>query len=498
LVKIINTKNCNILGRISTNDSLRAWMPKILKVNSGDKISVSVNAFYTGTVTTNSTFGNGFFANFITTMINQVPAGIPNADILTKLQSNFSNTGGAYNSTINSVYNSTYNTTTGFPAGVKPITRPKAYLLLLFYDQDFNLLKDQSYLREIQTNTGIQDVMALTDKVANVAGYCQIACVNEFASSVFFDKLNITHKNSNAHSVNEYYPFGLQNQQTSSTQFGSKDQRYKYNGKELLSEFKLEAEDYGARLYSPQIGRWIVIDPLAEKMKRWSPYTYAFDNPIRFIDPDGRKPADHYFNKAGKYVGSDGSGNNIRITAISTKAGFEQTLKNIGQTDLRASSKVVTVKSAEVVGTLAESRQTAISKQVEQKSYIILDTKEATLSLQRQPQTAGDKVDKSENLFDGKKLPNGDKFLVPDGGKGNEVIVGQTHEHIANEVIGQGAANPGPSGGDVEAAKELNAPVYPIDSNGIHKVDQNGNTSTLQSQNDLLIDALKTYSGAPK
>jgi RHS repeat-associated protein len=90
--------------------------------------------------------------------------------------------------------------------------------------------------------------------------------------------------------INEYYPFGLQNQQTSSTQFGSKEQRYKYNGKELFKEFKLEAEDYGARLYNPQIGRWSVVDPLADKMLSFSTYTYTFNNPIKFIDPDGRIP----------------------------------------------------------------------------------------------------------------------------------------------------------------------------------------------------------------
>ena len=92
--------------------------------------------------------------------------------------------------------------------------------------------------------------------------------------------------NGDVSSRNDYYAFGSR---WSSGDQAISDNRYLYNGKESQSFADV---DYGARMYDPELGRWFNNDPLAEKYYTMSPYVYCANNPIKYIDPDGRKIVD--------------------------------------------------------------------------------------------------------------------------------------------------------------------------------------------------------------
>ena len=96
----------------------------------------------------------------------------------------------------------------------------------------------------------------------------------------------ITDNSGSVIEQNAYYPFG--NKHTFGTIYAQTTNRFKFNGKEEQTAGNLGLLDYGARMYDANIGRWFVQDPLAEKYYAYSPYNYCVNNPVMFVDPDGR------------------------------------------------------------------------------------------------------------------------------------------------------------------------------------------------------------------
>ncbi|MEQ9009321.1 MAG: RHS repeat-associated core domain-containing protein, partial [Ekhidna sp.] len=108
---------------------------------------------------------------------------------------------------------------------------------------------------------------------------------NQEAVNVNFDDFTIYHGKTNVVSTQDYYPFGLTFNESVRT--ASEPQLFQFNGKETIEE--LGWIDYGARMYMPDIGRWFNVDPLAGEYMMHSPYHYTYNNPINYIDPDGRR-----------------------------------------------------------------------------------------------------------------------------------------------------------------------------------------------------------------
>ena len=91
-------------------------------------------------------------------------------------------------------------------------------------------------------------------------------------------------------SASDYYPFGMA---MSERTYSNSEYRYGFNGKENDIDFGNDQliQDYGFRLYAPSIVRFFSVDPLAPSFPWYTPYQFAGNKPIMFIDLDGLEEA---------------------------------------------------------------------------------------------------------------------------------------------------------------------------------------------------------------
>jgi RHS repeat-associated protein len=170
-------------------------------------------------------------------------------------------------------------------------TAPKAYLNYIIFDRDFQFI-DGGFIQvgadAKENGTGVaHQRLYKGDIVIRQPGYVRVYLSNENPTpvEVYFDDFSVMHVQSPVVQLDEYHPFGLTfNSLSREKCFPS---MHKYNGKEQQDELDLDWLDYGARMYQPESGRFFTLDRFSEKYYPLSPYGYAANNPIKFIDVNG-------------------------------------------------------------------------------------------------------------------------------------------------------------------------------------------------------------------
>lgn len=162
---------------------------------------------------------------------------------------------------------------------------PEAYLIYALYDEDSNRYEVG---KKILTRNAANQHEELEEKLAiKKNGYIETFVVNETSQDVWFDNFKILSQGSILVQETHYDPWGLELTGIGYEYAGVKKNKYLYNGKELIEDAGLQYYDYGARMYDPVIGRWGVVDPMADIAPDKTPYHFVSNNPINRIDPLG-------------------------------------------------------------------------------------------------------------------------------------------------------------------------------------------------------------------
>ncbi|MGC3946381.1 MAG: DUF6443 domain-containing protein [Chryseolinea sp.] len=170
---------------------------------------------------------------------------------------------------------------------------PKGFVTVLLFDKDYNFIDagwdklDENFSQN--TNLSNKDAFDHLEVEMTVKseGYAYIFVSNEHPTplDIHFDDFKVTHTPSNVVQYNEYYPFGLQTENSWTREDAVANQFLYNSGSELNDSTQWYEMFY--RDYDPALGRMLQLDPLASVFSSVSGYNYALNNPVMMNDPMG-------------------------------------------------------------------------------------------------------------------------------------------------------------------------------------------------------------------
>jgi len=256
----------------------------LLKVMAGDVLNASADYYYPAAVTNNT---NSLVSDIVTNLVLALGgSGVTSAGVKSGTSGISTNLNGSIPFA-----------GVADPNRTSPGTVPRAYLNIMFFDERFNFVAENSTaVRVSQPGSGVAPLVLPVNTKAPKNGYVYIYLSNQSNDAVFFDNLQVSFTRGRIIEENHYYSFGLKIGGISSTKLG--DNLYEgylennnlYNDKELMDEADLNWYDLGYRNYDPQTGRFLQIDPLTDHFPDFSPYLFAGNDPIANIDVDGLAP----------------------------------------------------------------------------------------------------------------------------------------------------------------------------------------------------------------
>jgi hypothetical protein len=113
---------------------------------------------------------------------------------------------------------------------------------------------------------------------------------------------------------------------------------------EIVGRIVQDSLNPDAQPIGDRAGRWISPDPLSEEFPSWSPYNMCFDNPMKFVDPDGRAPFTDLYNLRGTKIGTDGVNNGVKMVLTDNREA-RQISRVQGNVDLSTVRSGVTLPS---------------------------------------------------------------------------------------------------------------------------------------------------------